>query len=104
MFGDGVNAFPAFMKGKHPEVKGYNMKRMVGNRALVFQENALVHYFMVPYYLEWCNYVRKKKNSANMLHVRVEAQLRCKEELAGLRARAISMDKIHQVGARAAQT
>ena len=31
-----------------------------------------------------------------MLHVRVEAQLRCKEEMSGLRARAITFDKVHQ--------
>ena len=96
VFGDGVWAFPAFMRKNHKEVKFFSMKRMVGNRALVFHENALIHFYMTPFYLEWCNYVSKHCKEGNMLHVRVEAQLRCAEELSGLRARAITFDKIHQ--------
>ena len=80
VFGNGVWAFPAYMRKKHEHVKLYKMKRMVGNRALVFHENALVHYIMIPYYLSWCVYVRRKKQG-NMLHVRVEAMLRCTEEV-----------------------
>ena len=96
VFGDGVHAFPAYMRKHHPEVQYFSMKRMVGNRALVFHENALVHFYMAPYYLQWCHHVLRKIKSGNMLHVRVEAQLRCAEEMSGLRARAIIFDKIHQ--------
>ena len=54
-FGNGAMDFPEWMADKHGSL-WRGMDRMVGSRSLVFMRNALVHYYMAPFYLEWTNY------------------------------------------------
>ena len=54
-FGNGAMDFPQYMTDKHPSL-WRGMDRIVGSRSLVFMRNALVHYYMAPFYLEWTNY------------------------------------------------
>lgn len=77
-FGNGTMDFPEYMNDKH---KGLwrGMSRVVGSRSLVFMRNALVHYYMAPFYLEWTDYVTKKVGKFNWLHVRTDAKLRSME-------------------------
>ena len=67
-FGSGVAKFPQWMKQQHPGCwKG--LKRLVGNRANIFLENAVVTYFMASYYLEYCDYVLRRVHGGNALHM-----------------------------------
>ena len=88
VFGDGFTAFPTWMKAKHPG-KLRRMHRLIGNRALIFCVNALVHFMMLDSYVAWTSYTIREKGSANMLHIRIDAKARTIEVSEGLRARGI---------------
>ena len=47
------------MKDKYPG-KWVGMTRLVGNRSLVYNRNAMVMFHMLPYYLEYIEYRLKK--------------------------------------------
>ena len=59
VFGDGAVKFPAWMKRQHPN-KWVGMTRLVGNRSLVYNRNAMVSFYMLPFYLEYIEYRMKK--------------------------------------------
>lgn len=67
------------------------MSRLVGNRSLIYQRNALVLFYMLPYYLEYIEFRVKQVGSFNCLHLRSVSKLRCMEMHAGLKARGIMM-------------
>ena len=71
-------------------------KRLVGNRAQIFLENAVTMYYMSTYYLQYCDYVLRQVKEGNSLHRRLDEKLRCSEMVAGLRARAIAFIHIQQ--------
>ena len=77
-FGNGTMDFPEFMRDRY-EGMWRGMERIVGSRSLVFMRNALVHYYMAPYYLEWTDYVTRTVGKFNWLHVRSDAKLRSME-------------------------
>ena len=72
------------------------MTRIVGNRSLVFCRNALVQIYMLPFYLEWLEYLCKEVGTYNWLHIRSLAKLRSQEVYDGLKARALMMVHIFQ--------
>ena len=101
------------MKDKHPGM-WVGMTRLVGNRSLVYNRNAMVMFYMMPYYLEYIEYRIKQVhlyfslNQAhviltrdsractqvgefNQLHLRSVSKLCCMEIHAGLKARAVVM-------------
>ena len=67
------------------------MEKLVGNRSLVYQRNAMVIFYMMPYYLEYIEYRIRKVGTFNCLHLRSVSKLRCLEMHAGVKARAIAM-------------
>ena len=95
VFGHGVEKFRAWMRENHPGV-WVGLKRLVGNRSGIFLENALPMYYMAGYYDSYCDYLLTETESANALVVRLESKLRCREIMAGLRARAIMFVQFHQ--------
>ena len=87
-FGNGCDAFPAWMAKKHPG-KWQGFKRMVGNRADIYLENSFLMLPMVPFYNKWTSYVIRHVNEANQLHIRLDSKLACEELISMLRARSL---------------
>ena len=87
-FGHGVEKFPAWMKKTYPD-RWRGFKRLVGNRAQIFLENAVTMYYMAAYYREYCDFVLRKVQGGNALHRRLDAKLRSAEMIAGLRRKMI---------------
>ena len=81
-FGNGVDTFPAWMKETHGD-RWRGFKRLVGNRAQIFLENAVAMYYMAEYYREYCQFVLEKAKKGNRLHQRVDEKLRSAEMMAG---------------------
>ena len=82
VFGNGIDTFPAWMKKNHRD-RWRGFKRLVGNRAQIFLENAVVMYYMAEYYQEYCQFVLEKAKQGNRLHQRVDGKLRSAEMMAG---------------------
>ena len=53
------------MKEKYPG-KWVGMDRLVGNRSLIYNRNAMVMYYMMPFYLEYIEYRVKQVNTLTM--------------------------------------
>ena len=82
-FGNGVDKFPAWMKKKYPD-RWRGIKRLVGNRAQIFLENAVIMYYMCSFYLEYTDFVLREAKEGNALHRRLDEKLRSAEMIAGL--------------------
>ena len=81
-FGNGIDKFPAWMKNKYPD-RWRGFKRLVGNRANIFLENAVSMYYMSTFYLEYCNFILREAKKANSMHRRLDEKLRSAEVMAG---------------------
>ena len=88
VFGDGFTAFPTWVEKEHPG-KLKKMQWVVGNRALIFCLNAIVHFCMLVIYVTWTSYIIRRIGSGDMPHVRVDAKARTVEVFESLRACAI---------------
>ena len=87
-FGHGVIKFRAWMEDRYTNV-WRGIKRLVGNRANIFLENAVVMYYMAQYYTEYCNWVVEEAKAGSKLHTRIAPKLRNPKMMAAMRARAI---------------
>ena len=87
-FGHGSIDFPTWMD-KHHEGKYIGMDRIVGNRSMVFLRNALVHNAMVPYYLEFLDFIITDVDEYNRLQIRTATKIGCAEVCAAIKARAV---------------
>jgi hypothetical protein len=83
VFGDGVKNFPTWFSATYPGRALMRMDRMVGNRHGIFCKNAMIEYYMLPFYLRWVYYVQTHRDAANMLHVRLRPKLVTLEIVAG---------------------
>lgn len=94
-FGHGVLKFRAWMEDNYAyEWRG--IKRLVGNRANIFLENAVVMYYMAQYYHEYCNWIVEEARAASKLHTRIAPKLRNPKIMAAMRARAIMFLHVSQ--------
>ena len=87
-FGHGAVDFPTWMSTHHPG-EYIGMDRIVGNRSMVFLRNALVHNAMMPYYLQWLDWIITDVDEYNRLHIRTQTKLGCAEVCASIKARAL---------------
>ena len=71
------------MEDKYPD-RWRGIKRLVGNRAQIFLENAVAMYYMSTFYREYCNFVLSQAKEGNRLHQRLDEKLCSSEMVAGL--------------------
>lgn len=69
------------MESKYPD-RWRGIKRLVGNRAQIFLENAVIMYYMSSFYLEYTTYVLHEVKEGNALHRRLDEKLRSAEVIA----------------------
>ena len=74
------------------------IKRLVGNRANIFLENAVVMYCMSKYYKEYCTWIIEDARAwtSSSLHTRIVPKLRHPKMMAAMRARAIMFLQVSQ--------
>ena len=77
-FGHGAVDFPTWMRAEHPG-KYIGLDRLVGNRSMVFLRNALVMNAMVPYYIEWLDFLVGRVGEYNRLQLKSEIKIGCAE-------------------------
>ena len=71
------------MEDKYPD-RWRGIKRLVGNRAQIFLENAVAMYYMSTFYREYCNFVLSQAKEGNRLHQRLDEKLCSSEMMSGL--------------------
>lgn len=94
-FGHGVIKFRAWMEENHAD-DWRGIKRLVGNRANIFLENAVIMYYMSHYYEEYCNWIIEGARAASKLHTRIAPKLRNPKMMSAMRARAIMFLHVSQ--------
>ena len=72
------------------------IKRLVGNRANIFLENAVIMYYMSTYYKKYCTWIIEDARAASSLHTRIVPKLRNPKMMAAMRARAIMFLQVSQ--------
>ena len=77
-FGHGAVDFPTWMREEHAG-KYIGLDRIVGNRSMVFLRNSLVMNAMVPYYMEWLDFLVGQVGNYNRLQLKSEIKLGCAE-------------------------
>ena len=72
------------------------IKRLVGNRANIFLENAVIMYHMATYYKQYCTWIIEDARAASSLHTRIVPKLRNPKMMAAMRARSIMFLQVSQ--------
>ena len=74
-FGQGAVDSPTYMETHHKS-EIIMIDRLIGNRAFVFGKNTMIHFYMAGSYFMWTNRMMTEVGENNMLHVRLDAELR----------------------------
>ena len=87
-FGHDVIDFPSWMQTSHPG-KWRALKRFIGNRADILCENSFLAHYMIPFYVEYLDWLVLELKTTCALHVRLRTKLLTEEFEAEMRAAGI---------------
>jgi hypothetical protein len=87
-FGHGVIDFPSWMQTSHPG-KWHALKHFIGNRADILCKNSFLAHYMIPFYVEYLDWLVLELKTTCALHVRLRTKLLTEEFEAEMRAAGI---------------